>query len=59
MDDNDHYNISSRSEEHATGNWRHSHHGYTVTENLAGLCSHSSAVWQVGLASHETGYLLG
>lgn len=44
MDDNDHYDISSRNEEHATENRRQSHSGYKVTENLAGLCSHSSVV---------------
>lgn len=57
MDDNDHYDISSRNKEHATGNWRQSHPGYKVPKNLAGLCSHSSALWQIELVSRETGYL--
>lgn len=49
--------ISDGNEEHATGNWRKGHACDKVAKSLAELCSCSSVLWKVELASDEIGCL--
>ena len=49
--------VSDRNEERVTGNWRKCDPCCKVSKNLAELCSCSSVLWKVGLASNEIGHL--
>ena len=45
--------VSDRNKDHATGTWRKDDTCYRVAKNLAGLCSCSSVLWKIELASDE------